>query len=123
MRISLRTFCCIAAVSVAPLLSSHSARAQGHPAMHWGSMELQTSVNNCLGRARKAMADASLRDTQHGGWQAYGVKGNANVLVSCSLSNNNRSYLVVVAASPDTRAAELLRNDIRTRIANMREFD
>jgi hypothetical protein len=86
-------------------------------------MELQTSVNNCLGRARKAFADASLRETQHAGWQAYGVKRSATVLVSCSTAANNHSYLVVVAASPDSKAAELLRNDIRSRIAAMREFD
>jgi hypothetical protein len=86
-------------------------------------MELQTSVNNCLGRARKAFADASLRETQHAGWQAYGVKGSAAVLVSCSTAANNHSYLVVMAASPDSKAAELLRNDIRSRIAAMREFD
>jgi hypothetical protein len=91
--------------------------------MHWGAMELQTSIGNCLGRAKKAFAEAHLQQTQQGGWQAYGVKGNANVLVSCSMAANNHSYLVVVAASPDSKAAELLRNDIRARIAAMREFD
>ena len=123
MRLSLRTFACIAAVSVAPLLPSQSARAEGYPAMHWGAMELQTSVNNCVGRARKAFSDAGLRDTQQSGWQAYGTKGSAAVLVSCSALANNHSYLVVVGSSPDSKAAELLRNDIRTRIAKMREFD
>lgn len=123
MRTSLSTFGCVTAAVAAWLLSSNTALAQGHPAMHWGAMELQTSIGNCLGRARKAFADAHLQETQHGGWQAYGAKGNASVLVSCSMAANNHSYLVVVASSPDSRAAELLRNDIRSRIAAMREFD
>jgi hypothetical protein len=123
MRIQLRSVWCFAAISLAAMLSSQSSQAQGNPAMQWGAMELQTSVNNCLGRAKKAFSDAGLHDTQHAGWQSYGVKGNANVLVSCSIgSNNGSSYLVVVAASPDSKAAELLRNDIRARIASMREL-
>jgi hypothetical protein len=123
MRIQLRSLGPVATILLITLLSSQSAQAQGHPAMHWGAMELKTSVNNCLGRAKKAFSDANLQDTQHTGWQSYGVKGNANVLVSCSIGSNNGSYLVVVAASPDSKAAELLRNDIRSRIAAMREFD
>jgi hypothetical protein len=84
-------------------------------------MELQTSINDCLGRARKAFSDARPQDTQHTG--LAGIRhGSASVLVSCS-SLGNHSYLVVVAASPDSKAAELLRDDVRSRIAAMREFD
>src|ERR1044071_819272 len=97
--------------------------AQAVPAMHWGGMELQTSVNNCVGRARKAASDARLRDTQVNGWQVYGHTNNAAVVVSCAAMANKRSYLTVVASSSDSKAAELLRNDVRSRIAKMREFD
>jgi len=97
--------------------------AQGIPSMHWGGMELQTSVNNCIGRARKAVFDARLNNTQVARWQVYGHNNNAAVLVSCAAMANKRSYLTVVASSSDSRAAELLRNDVRTRIARMREFD
>lgn len=97
--------------------------AQGIPSMHWGGMELQTSVNNCVGRARKAISDARLNNTQVTGWQVYGRNNNAAVLVSCAAMTNNHSYLTVVASSSDSRAAELLRNDVRTRITRMREFD
>lgn len=105
------------------LASTGLPRAQGRPAMHWGSMDLQTSLNNCLGRADKAFFDAGVGNVQKTGWQRYGEKGNANVLVSCAPRSNNSSYLVVVAASSDSRAAELLRNDVRARIARMREID
>src|SRR5437870_5780164 len=110
-------------VGLTLLLLANVARADGIPAMHWGGMELQTSVNNCLGRAKKAFFDTGVRNTQIGGWQTYGQKNNATMLVSCAAMSNNRSYLVVVATSNDSRTAELLRNDVRTRIARMREFD
>src|SRR5215471_1656533 len=106
MRYQLRSIGCFAAIALAAMVPASSSQAQGSPAMHWGSMELEASVNTCLGRAKKALYDAGLHDTQHTGWQWYGVKGSANVLVSCSNgSKGGSSYLVVVAASPDSRAA------------------
>jgi hypothetical protein len=98
------------------------ASAQATSAMHWGAMDLLTSHNNCLGRARKAYYDIGARNVQNTGWQVYAEKGGANVVVSCSPLNGGKSYLLVLTASPDTKAAELLRNDIRTRIARMREY-
>ena len=105
------------------LLIADLGTAAGIPAMHWGGMELQTSVSHCIGRARKAFFEAGVRNTQIGGWQAYGQKNTGAVLVSCAALSNNRSYLTVVGTSNDSREAELLRNDLRTRIARMREFD
>jgi hypothetical protein len=105
------------------LLVADLGAAAGIPAMHWGGMELQTSVSHCIGRARKAFHEAGVRNTQIGGWQAYGQKNTGAVLVSCAALSNNRSYLTVVGTSNDSREAELLRNDVRTRIARMREFD
>jgi hypothetical protein len=110
-------------IGVTLLASTGSPRAQLRPAMHWGSMDLQTGLQRCLGRADKAFYDAGVRNVQRTGWQRYGEKGNANIIVSCSPKSNGASYLVVVAASGNSREAELLRNDIRTRIANMREID
>jgi hypothetical protein len=98
------------------------AQAQGAPSVHWGATDLPTTVVNCLGRARKAFYDAGARNVQNTGWQVYAEKGNANVVVSCTPLNDQKSYLVLVAASPDSKAAELLRNDIRTRIARMKEL-
>lgn len=111
------------AVGIALLLAATATRADAPPAMHWGSMDLKTSVNNCVGRGSKAFYDAGIRNAQKTGWIRYGEKGNANVLVSCAPLQNGGSYLVVTASSPDSKAAELLRNDIRTRIARMREID
>jgi hypothetical protein len=86
-------------------------------------MDLQTSVNNCVGRGSKAFYDAGIRNAQKTGRIRYGEKGNANVLVSCTPLQNGGSHLVVSASSADSKAAELLRNDIRARIARMREID
>jgi hypothetical protein len=99
------------------------AQAQGAPAMHWGAMDLPTGVGHCIGRARKAYFDAGVTGEQVTGWQVFGRKGNVNVLVSCSPRTDAASYLLVVASSPDSRSAELLRNDVRTRISRMHEFD
>jgi hypothetical protein len=43
--------------------------------------------------------------------------------MSCSTAANNYCHLVVVAASPDSKAAKPLRNDIRSRIAAKRKFE
>jgi hypothetical protein len=113
-----KKFACIAL-----LFAAGASHANAPPAMHWGSMNLQTSVNNCVGRGGKAFYDAGIRSTQKTGWIRYGEKGNANVLVSCTPLQNGGSHLVVTASSSDSKAAELLRNDIRARIARMREID
>ena len=60
MRIQTRTLGCLAGSVLAVVLSSQSVQAQG-AAMHWGAMDLETSVNNCLGRAKKAFSDAQLQ--------------------------------------------------------------
>ena len=99
------------------------AAAQAAPAMQWGAMDLPTGVNHCIGRARKAYFDAGVTGEQVTGWQVAGRKGNVGVLVSCTPRSDFASYLLVVATSPDSKAAELLRNDVRTRISRMREFD
>jgi len=104
-------------------LLANLSTANGPPAMHWGSMELPTNWGNCLGRVKKAFLEAGVRHTQKTGWQAYGQKDTASVLVSCTPRTIASTYLLVAATSNDSRAAELLRNDVRTRIANMRELD
>jgi hypothetical protein len=109
-------------VCITLLLAAGAAYADAPPAMHWGSMDLQTSVNNCVGRGSKAFYDAGIRNAKQTGWLRYGEKGNANVLVSCTPLQNGGSHLVVTASSSDSKAAELLRNDIRARIARMREI-
>ena len=105
------------------LMYASVAEAQVAPAVQWGEMDLQTSLSNCLGRAKKAYFDAGVQKTQIAGWLVDGEKGSANVLVSCTPLASSTSHLVVVTTSSDSKAAELLRNDIRARIASMREFD
>jgi hypothetical protein len=105
------------------LFAAGAACADAPPAMHWGELDMKTSVKNCVGRSHKAFNDAGVRNSQRTGWVRYGEKGKANVLVSCTPLQNGSSYLVVTASSNDSKAAELLRNDIRSRISRMREFD
>ena len=99
------------------------AQAQEAPAMHWGAMDLPTGVGHCIGRARKAYFDAGVTGEQVTGWQVFGRKSNVSVLVSCAPRTDAASYLLVIATSPDSKSAELLRNDVRTRISRMHEFD
>jgi hypothetical protein len=117
----LRMATSVAAIALS--VAAGASQADAPPAMHWGSLDLQTSVNNCVGRGGKAFYDAGIRNAQKTGWLRYGEKGNANVLVSCTPLQNGGSYLVVSASSTDSKAAELLRNDIRARIARMHEID
>jgi len=114
---------CSLAVLATLAVAAVPAQAQGAPAMHWGAMDLPTGVNHCIGRTRKAYYDAGVTGDQATGWQVFGRKGNVSVLVSCAPRTAAASYLLVVATSPDSKAAELLRNDVRTRISRMREFD
>jgi hypothetical protein len=114
---------CGLVVTVTVLLLASRAQAGGSPAMQWGSMNLPTSVGNCLSRADKALSDAGVGNTQQTGWQWYGERSGAAVLVACSALSDTSSYLVVIASSDDSSQAELLRNDVRARIAAMSEFD
>lgn len=116
-------FAMLLTVGTTLLTYTHLSMADGHPVMQWGSMELTTSVNNCLGRTKKAFYDAAVQHSQTTGRQMYGEKGDASVLVSCSPLANGHSYLLVAATSNDSGSAERLRNDIRARIARMIEFD
>jgi|SRR5436305_5852189 len=109
-------------VVTAVLLFASRAQAGGPPAIQWGGMNLPTSVGNCLGRANKALGDAGVSNTQQSAWQWYGQRNGAAVLVACSPLSNTSSYLVVMASSDDSNEAELLRNDVRARIAAMREL-
>jgi len=114
---------CGLVVTAAVLLLASRAQAGGPPAMHWGGMNLPTNVGNCLGRADKSLSDAGVRNSQQSGWQRYGQRNGAAVLVTCSPLSNTSSYLVVIASSDDSSEAELLRNDVRARIAALRELD
>jgi hypothetical protein len=105
------------------LLLANLSTADGPPAMHWGSMELSTNWGNCLGRTKKAFLEAGVRHTQKTGWQTYGQKDNASVLVSCTPKTIASTYLLVTATSNDSKAAELLRNEVRARIARTGELD
>lgn len=110
-------------LSLTAVCASGAAHAQSAPSMQWGAMDLQTSQSNCLGRARKPYFDAQVERVQNTGWQVYGEKSGANVIVSCAPATQNLSHLLVIAASSDPKAAEALRNDVRARIARMVEFD
>lgn len=109
--------------ALAPLIiATMPARAQGAPAMHYGAMDLPTSAAYCVGRARKAYDLVNVTDVQVTQWQVTGHRGNATVLVSCTPRTKVMAYLLVVATSTDSKAAEVLRNDVRTKIASMREI-
>jgi hypothetical protein len=84
-------------------------------------MELSTNWGNCLGRTKRAFLEAGVRYTQKSGWQTYGQKDNASVLVSCTPKTIASTYLLVAATSNDSKAAEFLRNDVRERIAKTKE--
>ena len=100
-------------------LLANSSTADGPPVMHWGSMQISTNWGNCLGRTKKAFAEAGVRYTQKTGWQAYGEKNNASVLVSCTPKTIASTYLLVAATSNDSKAAELLHNEVRALIARV----
>lgn len=93
------------------------------PAVHWGTFILNGRLGSSQGRATKALADIGCTERSGDGSVKSGRKGAVTILVICTPVSATKTSVCVVASSPDSRAAELLRNDIRTRIQKMIEFD
>ena len=120
MNLKRRTGCW--SIGMTALAASVPCTAAEIPTLTMHSSQLQTSFNNCLGRADKAFFDVRVQNVRKGVRERLGDKNNVHILVICTPGSDKTSYLIVVASSNDSNAAIRLKDDINARINRMREF-
>jgi hypothetical protein len=95
-------------------LASATAQARAEsPAMHWGSDTRAMSQQECMKRARFAMGEQGLQVSGQDGSDVAGSGSNVTVLVTC-FPLGQRTFISVVAASPDGGTAARFRNGVRS---------
>jgi hypothetical protein len=93
-------------------LTATRALAQG-PALHWGSDTRAMSQQECLKRAKFALGEQGLTMSGETSSEVAGSGPNVTVLVTC-VALGQRTFISVMAASPDGRVAEQFRNGVRS---------
>jgi len=93
-------------------MTATQAAAQS-PVLHWGSDTRAMSQEECMKRARFAMGEQGLKVSGEDASDVAGTGSNVAVLVTC-ISFGGRTFISVVAASPDSGVAERFRNGVRS---------
>jgi hypothetical protein len=94
-------------------LAANATQATAGPAFHWGSDERGMSQQECLKRANFAMGETGLTVAGSDGSDVAGSGPNVTVLVTCK-ALGQRTFISVVAGSPDSSVAEQTRNSVRS---------
>ncbi len=102
----------VAAATLFAALPALEAKAQT-PSMHFGSDTRAMSVADCKKRATFALGEQGLKICATTGSESAGCGSNVVALVTC-VGLGARTFISVVAASPDGGTAERTRNAVRS---------
>ena len=94
------------------VFAATSAQAAG-PAFHWGSDERAMSQQECMKRAKFAMGEVGFTVVGEDGMDVAGSGPDVTVLVTCK-TLGQRTFISVVAGSPNSQSAERGRNMVRS---------
>jgi hypothetical protein len=97
----------------AGLVAFTAAGVAQAPIIHWGSDTRAMSQEECVRRAKFALGEQGLTVTAETPNNALGSGENVSVLVTC-LRLRQKTFISVMAASPDGGVAEQFRNSVRS---------